>query len=128
MAPFTQLRPTRKHTDQRSVAQHPMVDKRSSRVKRSKDNQRIGRHFMNLLYRAGECTVTDPWRGYLSQTKQGERVAACELQKDSGDWNRDEQRVQEIVSKPSGPVEPCTKYRRFDWRRWIGKSPKQAQD
>ena len=34
-----------------------MVEQRSSGVKRGKDNQRIGRHFMNFLYRAGERTI-----------------------------------------------------------------------
>ena len=56
-----------------------MMDKRSSGMKRGKDNQRIGRYFVNFLHRVGERTIAGPRRSYFRQTKQRERVAPREL-------------------------------------------------
>jgi hypothetical protein len=60
-----------------------------SGMKRSDDDQRIGRHFVNPLYGAGKRSVGSPRRSYLSQTKQRQRVSTRELQDDPGNWSRD---------------------------------------
>lgn len=77
----------RKHTHERSVLQHPMVNQRSEGVKRGQYNQRVRDQFMSLFHIVGKRTVCGPRRSYLCQTKNRQGIAARELQDDAGNWS-----------------------------------------
>ncbi len=104
-----------------------MVDKRSRGVKRGEDDQRVGRHFMDFLHRAGERTIAGPRRNDLGEAEQRQRIAARELQDDPGDRNGDQQRIKDVVNEPSGTVEPFAEDRFLGRRRRIGEPPEQPQ-
>jgi len=84
-----------------------MMDERGNGMKCGEDDQRVGHHFMNLLHRASECTVSKPRRSYFSQSKDRQSVATRELQDYPGNWSCEQKHIEGVMSKPSSAVEPC---------------------